>query len=107
MWLARLSEPIPLTDGRVLRTLSDVRTLLVELPEATRLAPHWQRLGEVLLSAAQTGGLLDLATDQVKEAMRRPPFDGVPKLVEDDLAKKVPAPSVKRRKRRLSKKVLR
>jgi hypothetical protein len=103
MWLARLSKPIPLTDGRVLRTLSDVRALLVELPEATRLAPHWQRLAEVLLSAAQTGGLLDLATDQLKEAMRRPPFDGVPKLVDDELENKAPVPLVKRRKRRASK----
>jgi hypothetical protein len=98
MWLARLSRPIPLTDGRVLRTLSDVRGLLVELPEATRFAPHWQRLAEVLLSAAQTGGLLDVATDQLEVAMRRPPFDGVPKLVDDDVEKKV-----NRRKRRPSK----
>jgi hypothetical protein len=105
MWLARLSKPIPLTDGRVLRTLNDIRVLLVELPESTRLAPQWQRLGELLLSAAQTGGLLDVATDQLKEAMRRPPFDGVPKLVEDHFEKKQPAPSLKRR--RPSKKTLR
>jgi hypothetical protein len=100
MWQARLNKPIPLTDGRVLRTLNDVRALLVELPEATRLAPHWQRLAELLLSAAQTGGLIDVATDQLKEAMLRPPFGGVPTLVEDDLEK----PSPKSRKRRLSKK---
>jgi hypothetical protein len=97
VWLARLSKPIPLTDGRVLRTLDDIRVLLVELPESTRLAPEWQRLGELLLSAAQTGGLLDVATDQLKEAMRRSPFDGVPKVVEDDFEKKQRAPSMKRR----------
>jgi hypothetical protein len=87
MWHARLNKPIRLTDGRVLRTLNDVLELLVELPEATRLAPHWQRLAEVLLSAAQTGGLIDVATDQLKEAMRRPPFDGVPTPVESNLEK--------------------
>jgi hypothetical protein len=92
MGLARLSKPIPLADGRVLSTLNDIRALLVELPESTRLAPHWQRLAEVLLSAAQTGGLLDVATDQLKKAMRRPPFDGVPKVVERRLREEVARP---------------
>jgi hypothetical protein len=107
MWQAHLNKPIPLTDGRVLRTLDDVRALLVELPEATRLAPHWQRLAELLLSAAQTGGLIDVATDQLKEAMRRPPLDGVPRLVEDDFKRKLPVPSPKSRKRPSSKKAIR
>ena len=48
-----MNRLILLTDGRVLRTLADVRKLILALPETDRLATHWQRLGEVLESAAQ------------------------------------------------------
>jgi hypothetical protein len=96
MWKAHLTSPILLTDVRVLRTLADVRKLVLKLSETNRLAPHWQRLGEVLLSAAHTAGLLDPGTDQVKEALRRTP-NGRLRLVEEDLKNKSPGPSVKRR----------
>jgi hypothetical protein len=74
--------------------------LLVELPEATRLATHWQRLAELMLSAAQYGGLIGVPTDQLKMAVERLPPDGVPTLVEEDLEKRL----AKSRKRRLLKK---
>lgn len=66
-WSAPLSTPLTLSDGRVLRTLHDVRDVFAS--DAFRGVTHWPALEhalDLLLRAAETGGEADIqaATDQ-------------------------------------------
>lgn len=54
-WSKKLPEPIKLWDGRELRTLSDVRALILRLPETISHNPKWAYAAELLLKAAETG----------------------------------------------------
>jgi hypothetical protein len=54
-WDAKLSEPIKLRDGRELVTLMDVGSLMLELPELSRVRPSWQHAGELLMEGATSG----------------------------------------------------
>jgi hypothetical protein len=78
-WNSRLRHPIPLADGRVLRTLADARDMVLSLPERDQRRDKWQTLAAVLLSAAQADSpsLTAIATDRVEEALRQPPFTTV------------------------------
>jgi hypothetical protein len=46
-----LRRPLPLKDGRVLRTLADAAQYVVALPEHRRRA-HWDRAAQLLLNGA-------------------------------------------------------
>jgi hypothetical protein len=78
-WNSRLRHPIPLADGRTLRTLADARDMVLSLPARDQRRDKWQTLAAVLLSAAQADSpsLTAIATDRVEEALRRPPFTAV------------------------------
>jgi hypothetical protein len=43
-WTSRLSEPIALDNGEVLRNLSDAREFILALPEQHRAFAKWQRV---------------------------------------------------------------
>jgi hypothetical protein len=66
-WSRHFDDPITLPDGRVLRTLGDAGHYVAALPKATQNLPAWQLAAEMLLNAAERGGLVMLA----EIAMRR------------------------------------
>jgi hypothetical protein len=51
-WSALLSRPIPLNDGRLIRTLADARAL--------KLRSRRDRLRQMLNEAAESGAALDI-----------------------------------------------
>ena len=52
-WSARFDEPIPLPDGRELRTLLDAGRYVDALPRSMHERQEWQMVMEVLLSAVE------------------------------------------------------
>lgn len=55
-WQRRFDDPIPLPDGRELKTLRDAGHYITALPEATQRKPEWELATGLLLSAAENGG---------------------------------------------------
>jgi hypothetical protein len=102
-WNSRLRHPIHLADSRVLRTLGDARDMVLSLPERDQRQDKWQMLAKLLMGAARANNplLTAITTHRIEEALRRPPFTVV--RLGDDMEKKPPAPSVRRRRAKLRK----
>jgi hypothetical protein len=56
-WQSAFDDPITLPDGRELRTLRDAGHYVAALPKATQSLPVWQLAAEMLLNAAERGGI--------------------------------------------------
>ena len=52
-WSRAFHIPIPLPDGRVLRTLRDASEYIQGLPKAVHQRPEWQIAAEMLLEAVE------------------------------------------------------
>jgi hypothetical protein len=77
----------------MLRTLANVRDLVLSMPESEQLRPQWQWLAELLIDAAHTEdeNLIRIATGGVVRVL------GVPPLAHLKVAAKKPrGPSVRR-----------
>jgi len=98
-WTQRLTEPIALDNGEVLRTLRDARKFILALPEQHQGYVKWQSLARLLLIAAQIfdPDVIAIATEQLRQALRTEPFAPGVRLVDDTLPPSS-APSVKRRR---------
>jgi hypothetical protein len=59
-WNAALSRPIPMTDGKLLRTLADARALTLK-NKTNRYRDGWRRAEPLLNEAAATGSADDIA----------------------------------------------
>ena len=73
-WTRKLAAPIQLEDGRTLRTLADVRGLLLSLSPLQQADAGWQTIGALLLDVAHGGravGLHDLTTQLAKSLESR------------------------------------
>ena len=72
-WDRKLSEPVKMTRGRILNTLSDVRDLILRLGDSTVRASWWTYATELLLKAAESGKRSDInsATVQLCRALDR------------------------------------
>ncbi len=57
-WSRPFEEPIPLPDGRTLRTLRDAAKYLMALSPKARQSDEWQAAIEALLMAAEDRGPL-------------------------------------------------
>ena len=55
-WSRRFDEPIPLPDGRELKTLKDAGTYITKLPKAEHEAPEWLAAAQALPLVAERGG---------------------------------------------------
>jgi hypothetical protein len=62
-------KPIVLKDGREIATLAQARALMLNLPFRNQNRVHWQYADELLLAAAEHGGNLDDANQQVARAL--------------------------------------
>ena len=60
-WSKKLPGPIKLRDDRELATLSDARSLILDLTESRQARPTWLYATESILRAAETGKRADLA----------------------------------------------
>jgi hypothetical protein len=70
-WSRRFEDPIPLPDGRTLRTLRDAASYLMALPGKTRQSDEWQAAIEALLMAAENRGPLMHARIGMLRALNR------------------------------------
>jgi len=68
-WAAAFPEPIPLPDGKQIRTLKDAGRFIEKLPEADVAKPAWQTALHVVLQAADHGGPIDFARLGVMRAL--------------------------------------
>ena len=57
-WSRAFHIPIPLPDGRVLRTLQDAGEYIQELPKVIHQRPEWQIAAERLLEAVEGKSLM-------------------------------------------------
>jgi hypothetical protein len=53
----KLSRPIPIKDGGMLRTVLDARSYMLGLSKDRELCPRWQRACELLLAEAEVAAL--------------------------------------------------
>jgi len=70
-WSRPFEEPIPLPDGRTLRTLRDAATYLMALSPKARQSDEWQAAIEALLMAAEDRGPLMHARIGMLRALNR------------------------------------
>ena len=68
-WSRAFHVPIPLPDGRVLRTLRDAGEYIQELPKAIHQRPEWQIAAEMLLEAVEGKGPLMFAEIAMRKAV--------------------------------------
>lgn len=55
-WSTPFDDPIPLRNGRKLRTLREAADYITALPEDEQHETRWQVAIETLINAAETGG---------------------------------------------------
>jgi hypothetical protein len=68
-WSRAFHVPIPLPDGRTLRTLRDAGDYIQELPRATHQRPEWKIAAEMLLEAVEGKGPLMFAEIAMRKAV--------------------------------------
>lgn len=67
-WTRRFDTPIR-SGRRNLTTLRDAARYILWLPKAKREQPHWQLAAQLLLSAAEQGGILMMADIAMRQAL--------------------------------------
>jgi hypothetical protein len=70
-WQRPFEDPIPLPDGRMLRTLREAGAYIMKLPPRAKLEPEWQAAVEALLMAAESRGPLMHARVGMLRALNR------------------------------------
>jgi hypothetical protein len=68
-WSRAFHIPIPLPDGRMLRTLRDAGEYMQALPRAKLKQPEWQVAAEMLLQAVGGSGPLMFAEIAMRKAV--------------------------------------
>ena len=69
-WSRSFHVPIPLPDGRMLRTLRDAGDYIQALPGAKHKQPEWQIAAEMLLAAVEGSGPLMFAEIAMRKALK-------------------------------------
>jgi hypothetical protein len=68
-WQRRFDDPIPLPGGGQLVTLKDAAEYILALPAKTSEQEHWQLAMQMLIDAADRGGIVMLAHIAVVRAL--------------------------------------
>ena len=55
-WSRRFEDPIPMPDGRIIRTIGEAAEYATSLPRKSGATKPWQRAEKVLHEAAEYGG---------------------------------------------------
>ena len=69
-WSRAFHTPIPLPDGRMLRTLCDAGDYIQALPGAKHKRPEWQVAAEMVLAAVEGSGPLMFAEIAMRKALK-------------------------------------
>jgi hypothetical protein len=69
-WTRQFDEPIPLPDGRLLRTLLDAGRYVEQLPKAQHERAEWQRATGLLLMATEGAGPVMFANVALMRALQ-------------------------------------
>ena len=69
-WSRTFHVPIPLPDGRMLRTLRDAGDYIQALPGAKHKRPEWQIAAEMVLAAVEGNGPLMFAEIAMRKALK-------------------------------------
>jgi hypothetical protein len=79
MWSHPLGGPITLDNGQVLRTLEDVRRLVVSIPSDLVRHEKWQCLAQMIMGVALEGDveLVGPITTQLQHCLETPPYASV------------------------------
>jgi hypothetical protein len=77
-WSRQLDDPIPTGDGGELRTLRDASVCVLALPPAEAEREHWQVTMELLISAAEKGGIVMMARIAMLRALNHGDPDPAP-----------------------------
>lgn len=91
-WSRKFDDPIPLSDGRTLRTLQDAADYMMQLSKADQDLQHWKDAGEAVIMAAEGRGPLM----QARIGMMRALNFGKPKPVRKKRARKMKIVSTER-----------
>ena len=70
-WDRTFDDPIPIPDGRELRTLRDAGNYIAELPKAEHDAPEWETAISALMLVVEHGGDAMLPRIGIMRALRR------------------------------------
>ena len=70
-WDRTFDDPIPLPDGRELRTLRDAGNYIAKLPKAEHDAPEWETAIRALMLVVEHGGDIMLPRIGIMRALRR------------------------------------
>ncbi|WMT71265.1 hypothetical protein [Bradyrhizobium sp. Ash2021] len=68
-WSTQFDDLIPLPDGRQLVTLKDAADYILALPAKTSAQEHWQLAMQMLIDAADRGGIVMMAHVAVLRAL--------------------------------------
>lgn len=68
-WSQAFDDPIPLPDGRELRTLREAADTILALPGQTRQSEHWRVAAQMLLTVAEGRGPLMFADIGMRRAI--------------------------------------
>jgi hypothetical protein len=72
-WSTAFHEPVPLPDGKALKTLKQAADYVRRLPKAKQNRPDWQAAVNMLIRAAEVGGAwVQMARIGVVRAARGP-----------------------------------
>jgi hypothetical protein len=87
MWSHPLGGPITLDNGQVLRTLEDVRRLVVSIPSDLVRHEKWQCLAQMIMGVALEGDveLVGPITTQLQHCLETPPYASV-RLMSEPLS---------------------
>lgn len=80
-WSQAFDDPIPLPDGRELRTLREAADYILALPGHTRQSEPWQIAAQMLLTVAEGRGPLMFADIGMRRAIHhgRPAPEKLPR----------------------------
>ena len=68
-WSSRLSKPLVLRNGKILRTLSDARAHILKLSRGEQERQTWAKATELLIDAAENDGDIPAATNAINFAL--------------------------------------
>jgi hypothetical protein len=79
MWSLPLGSSITLDNGQVLRTLEDVRQLVVSIPSDLVRHEKWQCLAQMIMGVALEGDveLIGPISAQLRHCLETPPYASV------------------------------
>jgi hypothetical protein len=73
-----MPHPLPTTDGRVLRTVSDARAYILTLSKTRKSRSHWKRASLLLLEEANPAALTrQVQVALIKDGKLDPAFEGM------------------------------